>query len=93
MCLVTRVEVLDLCYDFEKRASAALQLKFRGREAILSEHKVETDQPYNFPSKSIEEGQNMDFTSANFEYSLDSFKIKHKHTTTEISIETLILLN
>ena len=91
MCLVTRVEVLDLCYDFESRASAALQVKFRGREGILSEHKVETDQPYNFPSKSIEEGQNMDFTSANFEYSLDSFKIKHN--TTEISIETLILLN
>ena len=30
------VEVLDLCFDFESRASALLRLKFRGREAILN---------------------------------------------------------
>ena len=30
---ITRV---DLCFDFESRASAVLRLKFRGREAILN---------------------------------------------------------
>ena len=29
LCLVTRVEVLDICYDFESRASAVLQLHWK----------------------------------------------------------------
>ena len=32
----TMVEVLNLCFDFESRASAILRLKFRVREAFLS---------------------------------------------------------
>ena len=28
--------MLDICFDFERRASAVLQLRFRGREAILN---------------------------------------------------------
>ena len=31
-----RVEVLDLCFDFDSRASVVLRLKFCGRKAVLS---------------------------------------------------------
>ena len=37
LIIMPHVEVLNLCFDFESQASAVLLLKFRAREAILSQ--------------------------------------------------------
>ena len=49
-----RVEVLNLCFDFESRASAVLRLKFRGPEAISSRAQSQNIADFGRESRNID---------------------------------------
>ena len=71
----TRVEVLGLCFDFENRATAVLLLKFRGREAILSQAQSQIIPNLGRESKHIQIGSR--------KLKQRSKKSKHRPSTTK----------